>query len=103
MTLQQPDPSLDSFGQPIRGWSTVAVVYGAVEPINGKEFFTAQQINAETTTRIRIRYGSEIASISEDWRVVFDGRNYNIKAIIMPSEIQREIILMCGEGINDGG
>lgn len=77
-------------------------MYAAVEPINGREYFTAQQINAETKVRIRIRYGSEISALSQDWRVTYDGKTYDIQSIIHPQEIKQEVILMCGEGVNLG-
>jgi len=102
VVLQQPNPTVDTFGQPVKGWSTVATVWASVEPLNGREYFTAQQINAETTVRIRLRYGSELASLSQDWRATFDGKIYDILSIIQPREINQEIILMCGEGVNNG-
>jgi len=102
VVVQQPDPTVDTYGQPVRGWATVATVWAAVEPLNGREFFKAQEVQAETRVRMRLRYGSEIASISQSWRVTFSGKVYNILSVIQPAEIDREIILMCGEGVNDG-
>jgi SPP1 family predicted phage head-tail adaptor len=74
-----------------------------VEPLNGREYFRAQEMQAETKVRMRLRYGSEIAAISQDWRATYDGKTYDILSIIQPSEINQEIILMCGEGVNDDG
>jgi len=57
VVLQSPNPTQDSYGQEVTGWSTVATVWAAVEPINGREYLAAQQLNAETKVRIRLRYG----------------------------------------------
>ena len=103
VVIQQPNPTTDTFGQPVKGWSTVATIWAAVEPLNGREYFTAQQMNAETKVRIRIRYGSELSSITAAWRVTYGGKTYDIIEIIQPKEINQEIILMCKEGINAGG
>ena len=103
VVLQQPNPTTDSYGQPVYGWATVATIWAAVEPLNGREFFTAQQINAEMKVRIRIRYGSEWASITAAWRVTFNNKTYDIVEIIQPKEINQEIILMCSQGVNEGG
>ena len=80
----------------------MATVWASVEPLNGREFFKAQEIQAETKVRIRVRYGSELSSLSQDWRVTFGGKTYNILSIIPPAEVNQEIILMCGEGLADG-
>ena len=103
VVLQQPNPTVDTYGQPVRGWATVATVYAAVEPLNGREFFKAQEIQSETKVRMRLRYGSELASLTAAWRVTFDGKVYNILSIIQPSEINQEIILMCSDGVSDDG
>jgi SPP1 family predicted phage head-tail adaptor len=46
----------DPYGQPIEGWETIGTFAASVEPINGREYFAAQAVQSEVTTRIRMRY-----------------------------------------------
>lgn len=97
--IQEKSTTPDSLGQPATSWTDVATVWAAVEPLRGREFWAADQINSEVTTRIRIRWRSGITAAM---RVSFDSRFYNIKTIIVPNEVHEEMQLMCGEGINAG-
>lgn len=55
--LRPPSPDdVDEVGQPIDVWQPVAETWAAIEPLRGRELFSAQQVNAEVTTRIRVRY-----------------------------------------------
>lgn len=100
VTLQTQVETQNSFGeQETLSWQDYATVWGAVEPLQGREFFTAMQVNAETTVRIRIRY---MTGVTSRMRVSFDSRIYNIKSIIDPDERNRELQLMCSEGISQG-
>lgn len=99
VTIQEQSTVPDAFGQPITTWGDVATVWAAVEPLQGREFFNSDQINAEVTARIRIRWRDGLTAAM---RVSFDSRLYNIEAIITPKEIHEEIQLMCSEGVNDG-
>jgi SPP1 family predicted phage head-tail adaptor len=79
-------------------WSPYATVWAAVEPIQGREFFAAQQLNAEATHRIRIRYR---VGVSPKDRVTFEGRIFEIKAPpINVDEKSRELHLMCVEVVS---
>ena len=83
----------------MKSWGTFATVHANVLPLKGREFFNAQQINAETTTKFVIRY---LAGITEKMRISYDSKVYNIQGIVNVGERDRMIELMCGEGINDG-
>jgi len=99
VVIQTPTETQDSQGQPIKSWGTFATVQAAVLPLKGREFFDAQQINAETSTKIIIRY---IPGVTQKMRVSYDSKLYNIQAISNVGERDRQIELMCGEGVNDG-
>ena len=101
--IQRPDPTVDAMGQPVRGWSDVVCGWSAsIEPLNGREYFRAQESQSETTVRMRLRYGSEISGITSDWRITHDSNVYDIQSIIQPGNINQEIILMCSEGVTSG-
>jgi SPP1 family predicted phage head-tail adaptor len=56
LMIQKPTDTLDDFGAPSRAWSAVATVWGADEPLQGRERFEAQQVAPELSRRVRIRY-----------------------------------------------
>ena len=74
-------------------------VRAAIMPYQGREYFQAQQVQSEATSRILIRY---IADIDTSMRIVWGKRIFNIISIIDPYERHRELQLMCKEGVNDG-
>lgn len=87
----------DEYGEATQAWETFASVRASVEPLQGREYFASQQVQAEVTTRFRIRY---LAGLKPTMRVVFEGRNYDIQAILDPNELHRELHLMCVERVN---
>ena len=99
ITIQQRVDAVDGFGQPQPTWSTFAQVFAAVEPLNGREFFAANQFETEVTVRIKIRY---LSGVTTKMRVNWSGKVYDIKSIINISERDKIMQLMCREGTNDG-
>lgn len=99
ITIQQRIDVADEFGQPQPTWSTFKQVFAAVEPLNGRELFTANQVEGEVTVRIRMRY---LAGVVPSMRVSWDGRLFNVKYVINVGERDKIMQLMCGEGLNDG-
>lgn len=95
VTIQKPREGQSRAGQPVQEWDEVATVWAAVEPLRGREYWAAAQVQAEATTRVRIRYRK---GIRPDMRVVYGGRIFQIVAPpIDPEERHREIHLMCKE------
>lgn len=43
-------------GEVIPTWVDLAEVWGSIEPVSGREYFAAQQVSAEITARIMVRY-----------------------------------------------
>ena len=97
--IEQRGVSLDSFGQPVDSWSAVASCYMAIIPLKGRELFAAQAVQSETTVRIELRY---VAGVLQKMRVNALGKIYNILSVINIDERNRELHLLCGEGLNQG-
>ena len=97
--IQEPDETGDELGQPVKTWIEFAKVRASVEPLQGREFFSAGQYNSEVTVRIRMRY---IEGVTTKMRVSFKSKIYNIEAPINFQERDIELQLMCSEGVNDG-
>jgi len=94
--IQKDTPTQDSVGQPVPSWGTHLTRWAAVEPLTGREYFTAQQTQAEVTTRIRLRYSSG-HGITPKMRVIWDGRIFEIDTVAEVKSGRRELHLMCTE------
>lgn len=76
-------------------WETIAVVWAEVKGIRGREYFSSQQVQSETTLRVWLRYFPDITSKD---RLKFhyagsDGEYWNIKSIVSDrAEGRMEII-----------
>jgi SPP1 family predicted phage head-tail adaptor len=95
--IQQLIEVSDTFGGAgTQQWQTVpgGLVWGAVEPASVREYITAQQMAAEATTTIRIRYHP---GITPKMRVLYGTRTYDIQGIIDVDERHIEMRLICIE------
>jgi len=89
-------PAVDSLGQPNTSWEELDTVWAAVEPLSGREFWAQQQVQSEITSRIRIRYRSDIIV---GMKITYHSRTYIIKYMIDNLEEHKELWLMCTDGV----
>lgn len=89
----------DQYGQPTDDYEPVDTIWASVEPLRGREFFDAQQTNAEVTTRIRCRYRADLAAPeASHWRIEYAGRVYEIDGPPINSRMEhRQLEIMCHE------
>ena len=94
LIIQQAIESQGPTGEMSVVWSTFATVYGSVEPIRGREFWAAKEIQTEVTTRIRIRY---LEGVNPKMQIVDGAKLYWINTVIDPEMRHIELQLMCWE------
>lgn len=92
--IQQQTSTQDGYGGTVKTWTDVATVWASVEPLDGREFFAAQQVNSEVTTRIKLRY---LAGVVSKMRIVHGTKTYDILSVIDPEERHKELQVMCKE------
>lgn len=93
--LRPPGPEdVDEYGQPLDGFVPVATVWAAIEPLRGREYFSAMSEHAEVTTRIRIRYRDDV---DRTMIVQYGETTFEILHIIHPEFGKKELQLMCKE------
>lgn len=100
--LERPTETQAEGGQVVNAFEPVTMTCPAeIEAIAGREFFAAAQVQADVTTRIRIRFRPDI---DETWRVKHIRKHdspaeadlYDIVAVIADSKTnRRELQLMC--------
>lgn len=92
VTVERRTQAQDAYGQPLNTWAPLASVWAAVEPLVGREYMAAMQVQATVTTRIRLRYRPGITAAD---RVIHEGRAYGIESVIDVRSGNRELVLMC--------
>ena len=84
----------DQLGQEIEIWEVQHSVWASIEPLSGKEYFSAKQVNSEVNVKITLRY---INSLLPHWVVQFGQRVFNIETIINFEEKNKYLQLLCSE------
>ncbi len=97
ITIERPVTTQDEFGEEIEGTpTTVATRWAEVRPLNGRELVVAQQVNAQLSHEVKLRYDSALNLTSAD-RFIFDSRTLNIESVINVGERNKEFVVMCKE------
>ena len=100
LVLQRPVVSLDSDGAQTHAWEEVATVWGAIEPISGREFVQSAAVQSQVTVRITLRWRPDLRA---DWRISHAAKPYQIAAVLPDKDSGLEYITCpCSEGPSDG-
>ena len=102
--LQKRDVTLDSAGQQVTTWTTLATVWASIEALSVRDLLAAQAVQSEVSHKITVRYRSEFSTPVADatYRLNYNGRLFNIKGVMNIDERNRTIEIMAGEGLNNG-
>lgn len=100
--LQRPEISRASLGGIDRKWTDVGWLWANLSYLSGREFLK-NGLNAEScNVSVQIRKSKLTAGISPEWRLVYQGKVFNIQAVL-PDSVHAEVInLPCVEGMNAG-
>ena len=96
LEIQQAVESRDTTGAVVTTWGTFATVHGSVEPLRGREFWAAREMQAEVDTRIRIRY---LEGVTPKMQVLDGSRKFLIYSVIDPESRHQEMQLMAREEV----
>ncbi len=92
--------SLNDFSESKGVWTVLADLWAAVEPLGGREFFSAQQVQSDITTRIVCRYASALSDVSAADRIRHGSVVYDIRSVIDVDSRHRELQFMCTQHID---
>lgn len=93
-TIQTSTEAQNSFGEPIRTWTTFATVWMEIAPMTGRELTAQKAALSETTIRVVIRY---LSGVTPKMRVVYGTRTLEIESVADRDERHAEMELMCHE------
>ena len=72
-------------------------IWASVEALNGTEKFAAHEFISQASHQVVIRY---LPNITSEMQVHFQGRQFQIEAVLNPDERTKSLVLLCVE-IND--
>jgi len=78
IVIEQNTPTRSGSGQNVDVWTTFATVYAQKMDVGGKEFFGGGGVQAQGTTKWRIRW---LEGLTHAMRIVYEGVTYDIKDI----------------------
>lgn len=96
--VQNRTTARDGYGDALETWGTAATVWAEVVPLSGRELWAAQQAQADVTTRVRIRYRSDV-TVSPRTRIKIGTRILNVQAAIDIDGRKRLLDLLCVEEV----
>jgi len=100
VTLETYAETPDSFGDATVGnYTELARIWASVQPLRGRELAQFQQVHADISHRIVIRYSDKVSVITPKDRAVLGSRNFDIISVLNKREANRELELMCKENI----
>jgi SPP1 family predicted phage head-tail adaptor len=94
LTIQNAMTLIDPYGESLKTWTTLATVWGSVEPLRMQEYFEAQQTQAKATHRIEIRY---LPGVLPTQRIVMGSRIFEITAVLNPQERNARLQILAVE------
>lgn len=102
--IQQRATTQDTFGQQSTTWTTLATVWADIEALSGREAMAAQAANVDISHTITVRYQSIFAQpkIVATYRVLYNGRIFNVHSMENIEERNAIVVLTVSEGMNDG-
>lgn len=91
LTLQTRIETPDSYGEPVLTYTTLAYAWGSVEAVSGRERLESQQVQADVSHRIKIRYATEYAGLSPEDRITVGSQVFDIVSVLDRDGRRREM------------
>lgn len=94
ITLQKSVKTADGHKGSTEQWQDLASMWASVVPLSGREYFSAHQIKAEVTHRVKVRYREDV---TVQMRFKHRDRNLYIESIIDIKEEREMLEILCKE------
>ncbi len=103
VALQEQVEARTPSGAVTVAWQTFKTVHASIEPLSARERYTGDQIRAEATTKVIIRFASDVwPRLTPKCRLVHQGVFYNITEVSPDLQKQQWIRVLAGSGVNRG-
>jgi SPP1 family predicted phage head-tail adaptor len=78
IVIERAALTANAFGEGVPTWAPLAEVWAHKQDVSDKERQQSAEVSAEITTRFRIRWSPDVATLNPKDRIVFDGRTFEI-------------------------
>ena len=79
VTLQSRTLTANAYGEQVASYTDLETVWAEKWDLRGREYFAAQQVSADVTTRWRIRWREDVSVLD---RVVYNSVPYDINQVV---------------------
>ena len=91
--IQRYSSETDSIGQKLPVWERLTSAWAQVNPVGGREYYAAAQINSENDMIFKVRYSRLLEGyLTSELRIIYCGRIYNVVHIDDYMEKHRELV-----------
>ncbi len=95
LTLETRTETPDTFGDAALSYTELAQAWASIESVSAKERFAAQQVKADVSHRIKIRFAASYATLTPADRIVYGTRIFDIITPPMDREgMSRELEIL---------
>ena len=101
ITIQKCTIAKNSYGEAVKTWTSGLNTWGAIWPLRGNESFSASQMQAGVTHKVRMRYNTLENStvINPECRIKYGSRYLSIESVLNPDERSIMLDMMCKEEV----
>ena len=92
-TLESRAETLDTFGEAVLTYTTLATAWGMLEAVTARERFESQQVRAEVSHRITLRYAAAYAGLSAKDRITLGSRTFDIVQPMDKDGRRKELVI----------
>ncbi len=97
LTLERRTEILDDFGEATLSYTTLTTAYGSVEAATSRERFESQQVQAQVSHKLTIRYSPTAATLTAADRITFGERIFDVVTPMDKDGRRRELVIMALE------
>jgi SPP1 family predicted phage head-tail adaptor len=98
--IQGYQETRNAYGQAVRTWVTEGYRWACIEPMTGREYWQAQQVQAQTSHTVTLRY---YAGMTAEKRLVLTDagqtRIFNVDRVLRVDEVRHWMTLTCRENL----
>lgn len=96
VTFQKRSKSLNNYRESQDSWEDIAETWASIEPLTGREFFTALQTQSDVNVRIICRYSRVISGVKAQDRILYGSTKYDIRHPPIDKDMKHhELHFMC--------
>jgi SPP1 family predicted phage head-tail adaptor len=95
VTFQAETPATDSAGGYALAWADVLTAWAEIVPGSGQKYFVDGHLEGHVTHHVTLRYQP---GVTTDLRMIYNGRQFNIRAVLNADESNRWLVLLVEEG-----